>query len=883
MSTYIEQVAGGDYDNHVLPFLWMRGEDHATIREYLEQITASDIHEVCLESRPHPDFCGEGWWRDLAFVIGECKRLGLKIWILDDSHFPTGYANGALAGDDVDPALKKTVLRQRVIDVVGPTPGMSVSLGNPFDATERFYGAVLMRDGEAVDVPLQVLEDGGSLHFDAPEGLCQLHLYFTSTTTGFRDEYINMVDAASCRALIDAVYEPHYARFAEEFGQTILGFFTDEPGFMNEKGTTADGGTVTDSLIGKSSMSLPWSVELERRLHAALGDAEKPVGEDAPYLRALAQLWGREDAGAAVRQVYMDVATALYRECFDGQLGDWCRAHGVMHIGHVIEDKGGHTRLGVGAGHYFRAIAGQDMAGVDIVINQLVPGMDAGLHSYGRGVWDMEFFNYALPKLGSSAAHIDPRKQGRCMAEVFGAFGWHEGLKEMKWICDHFMVRGVNWFVPHAFSMAGFPDRDCPPHFFAHGNNPQFRHFGKLMSYVNRVSSLLSGGRALTSAAVVYHADAEWAGEAMPVQKVARELSRAQIDFDFVPEEAFFDAERYAIELVEGGRRGFTVNGQAYRCLVLPYAEYRRAQTVAGVRALAEAGVPVFVVDGMPGAVTDGIDVRDVEDGCAGDASASARVVPLAALAGELQVQGLYEVRTSEAQPWLRAYRYDRAGERYLFLVNEHPKLALSTTVSGANGSQLIGVAYDLLNGGAAKVFTGALELAPYESVLVALDAEPGEGAEDAGTERGVDAAAGDALTLDGPWSLSFSAPLAYPVFGEQRVCADLMVAREEAAFFDRCGTFRYETAFTVARSAATAALDLGEAYEMVDVWLDGGHVDSRIAPPHTLGLGDLAAGEHTLAIEVTNTLDKDIRDMFSLTEPAEPSGLMGPVTLILA
>lgn len=64
------------------------------------------------------------------------------------------------------------------------------------------------------------------------------------------------------------------------------------------------------------------------------------------------------------------------------------------------------------------------------------------------------------------------------MAEVFGAFGWHEGLREMKWIADHFLVRGVNWFVPHAFSMAAFPDWDCPPHFYAHGQNPSLHTLG---------------------------------------------------------------------------------------------------------------------------------------------------------------------------------------------------------------------------------------------------------------------------------------------------------------------------------------------------------------------------------------------------------------------
>ena len=107
----------------------------------------------------------------------------------------------------------------------------------------------------------------------------------------------------------------------------------------------------------------------------------------------------------------------------------------------------------------------------------------------------------------------------------------------MKWIADHMLVRGINWFTPHAFSMAPFPDWDCPPHFYAHGNNPQWPHFGQLMSYMNRTATLLSGGYARRPVAILYHADAEWAGNAMPIERVAAELTRAQIDFDFVPAE----------------------------------------------------------------------------------------------------------------------------------------------------------------------------------------------------------------------------------------------------------------------------------------------------------------------------------------------------------
>jgi len=58
MAAYFEQVLGGTYDNHVLPFLWLKGEARETITEYLEQIAGADIREVCLESRTHPDFLG---------------------------------------------------------------------------------------------------------------------------------------------------------------------------------------------------------------------------------------------------------------------------------------------------------------------------------------------------------------------------------------------------------------------------------------------------------------------------------------------------------------------------------------------------------------------------------------------------------------------------------------------------------------------------------------------------------------------------------------------------------------------------------------------------------------------------------------------------------
>lgn len=845
------------YDNHVLPFLWLKGEAHETITEYLEQIAGADIREVCLESRTHPEFCRDGWWADLRFIIGECKRLGLKIWLLDDAHFPTGYANGALAGEDVDPALKKTVLKHRTVTVVGPQPSTVIKLGNLMDPTGRFVGAATFdAAGAPLDLELSVEQADGTptrLRFDASAGITTVELFVTSQKTGFRDEYINMVDADSCRVLIDAVYEPTFEHLGDEFGCTILGFFTDEPGFMNEKGTTLDDAS-TSSFIGRGDLALPWSDELARRLHEALG---------ASWLTKLHGLWTREADGARVRHTYMDIATQLYRACFDEQIGDWCRERGVMHIGHVIEDKSCHTRLGQGAGHYFRAVAGQDMAGIDVVIGQLAPGIDHGRYSYFHGAWNMEFFTYALAKLGSSAARLDPKKQGRCMAEVFGAFGWHEGLREMKWIADHMLVRGINWFTPHAFSMAPFPDWDCPPHFYAHGNNPQWPHFGQLMSYMNRTATLLSGGSAARPVAILYHADAEWAGSAMPIERVAAELTRAQIDFDFVPAEAFEDEGRYEVSIADGM---LAVNDCRYQAFVMPGASFIGSATARAVRRMMDAGVMVLAVDEMPSALYDADGVVEL-----GELAAT----PLADMAGVLASAGLQTVVTDTPQSWLRALRYERAGETYVMLVNEHPRERIGCTVKLAQGERLCGTRLDLLNGTDPVAFDGTLELAPFESCFVALETdgelESGDGA---------DMGSSDALALDinGPWTVALS-PADSGTFGAPQELEHLCDLTAER-FPDACGTFRYRTLFELANDLADAAIDLGDVYEVATLTLDGHPLGTRICPPHRFAIDPLAAGTHELTVDVINTLDHAIPDIFALTEPVAPSGILGPVTL---
>ena len=92
----IQAFLEGREENHQLPFLWLHGEDEATLRQMMAVIHGANCGAVCLESRTHPDFCGPQWWHDVDIILEEAKARGMQVWILDDKHYPSGMANGAL-------------------------------------------------------------------------------------------------------------------------------------------------------------------------------------------------------------------------------------------------------------------------------------------------------------------------------------------------------------------------------------------------------------------------------------------------------------------------------------------------------------------------------------------------------------------------------------------------------------------------------------------------------------------------------------------------------------------------------------------------------------------------------------------------------------------
>ena len=80
MDKQILEAVRNEHDNYILPFLWMKGEEESLIRREIDRIHACGIRAFCLESRPHPQFCGPDWWRDVDIVLDEARKRNMKVF-----------------------------------------------------------------------------------------------------------------------------------------------------------------------------------------------------------------------------------------------------------------------------------------------------------------------------------------------------------------------------------------------------------------------------------------------------------------------------------------------------------------------------------------------------------------------------------------------------------------------------------------------------------------------------------------------------------------------------------------------------------------------------------------------------------------------------------
>ncbi len=354
------------------PLFWLHGDETpARLELELAKVAEAGNGTFTTESRPHSDWLGPGWFRDLAVCLQAAKRHNLTMWIFDEKWFPSQDVAGTVPLKYVSKRLAA-----KAINVEGPKRVESDACGGA-----NFVAAVAGKvTGEGIDpnslIDLAPYVHDGKLAMDVSPGRWKLMIFTWQPDRGRQ----KLVDGASQDCVdwfLQTVYQPHYDHFKDDFGKTIVGFFYDEPETHGD-----------------------WGTEVPKVL------AEKGLDWKTAYVAFKFQLAG--DTQAAARYAYHEALSEAWGRTMYGGMTRWCHAHGVSSFGHLMEHEREYLEQDRNAGNMMQLQKYSDMGAIDAVFKQFAPGKK-------------DDNTYQTPKLGSSITHAYGKADDVTMVEIFGA------------------------------------------------------------------------------------------------------------------------------------------------------------------------------------------------------------------------------------------------------------------------------------------------------------------------------------------------------------------------------------------------------------------------------------------------------------------------------
>jgi hypothetical protein len=490
------------------------------------------------------------WFALVRGAVLEAKKRDMRVWIIDEGKYPSGFAGGKFTAERPDLRMQALMVMERVPVAPGATLRRALGEG------ELGAAAVNLADSTSSAIPVS----GGSLSWTAPAGRWEVwiagHRFRTSPTRWVDNPVRNAkdgkaslfdyLDPTGTRQFIAWTHEGYRAALEDEFGKTVLGFRGDEPDF----GFT------------------PWTPRLLEEFRARKGYDLRP------YLAAILAPHPAEKV-KRVRADYQDVWSEMFGKAFFDVQADWAAAHEVEYMVHLNHEDM-LPWLARSEGDYFRDMRNVQIPGVDAIWNQIWPGKVSD-----------------FPKFASSAAHLSGHP--RAMSESFAAYNPRPSVAEVKWVVDQQLVRGINLFEFMFYSSTS-SGRGGPRGWMGSDSFPA------VADHTARASYLLSLGRPAARLAVFLPNSSLWLGDERAdsaFRTLSRQLLEAQRDFDFVDEQSLAEL------LKPVGRTLRNQSGQGYEAVLLPSSAVLSKPAMDRLRAFAAAGGTVVFVGETPALLSD--------------------------------------------------------------------------------------------------------------------------------------------------------------------------------------------------------------------------------------------------------------------------------------
>lgn len=516
-----------------------------------------------------------------------------------------------------------------------------------------------------------------------------------------------------------------------------------------------------------------------------------------------------------------------------------------------------------------------------------------------------------VSKFASSAAHVMGKPLVSSESCTWQSEHFTETLADSKHILDRLLVAGINHIFYHGTAYSP-QDAAWPGWLFYASthfepNNPTWRDFPTLNSYVTRCQSLLQAGQSDNDVLLYWPLHDLWQKhpklfgltiegkwlESEPFGDTAQVLWDRGYTFDYISDRQLHGAKAIS-RGVKGDEIGLQLPGGTYRTVLVPPCKFMPLDTLQALLSLAHEGATVLFQNSLPQDVPGLGDLAKrrqrfqslIQGAHFAEAKEGVRVAEYGKghlLMGEdvnallarahvvresmVDHTGVMFVRrkVAEGHHYLVVNQSDKPLDGWVTLGTDAHEVALLNPMTGRVGMGAV------RQGAGSEVY---LQLQPGESVLLRTHSGNSKSSiTGSSSQWHYLHGAGDPVALTGSWRVEAIAggPELPPVFTLlSTISGDRLASwtvQENADWQRFGGTARYTLTFDAPKSPANAhpaewLLELGEVHESVHVRLNGNDYGTLIAPPFQVRLDALKPTGNLLELEVTNLAANRIRDM---------------------
>ena len=398
---------------------WNAELEEPLLRKQIKELKKAGMGGFFMHARSglKTPYMGDKWFKAVEVSMDEARKQGMQAWCYDENGWPSGFAGMKLLEDPKNWVHYITFEENDFFD-------------------ESALAVYTLENGRLERLPGE------------KEGIkCYYTLYDCTNSS-----VVDILNEEIVRKFIQLTHEKYYEKFGPEFGNQLIGFFTDEPQFFR--------------------YDTPYSPILPELYY-------ERYHED--LLDGLAALFLDCDDCYRFRYRYWKLLNDQFTKSFAKQVYEWCEAHNCKLTGHAVEESTLFTQMWCCAGV------------MPFYEYEHIPGCDW----LGR-----EIGTELSPKQVGSVAQQLGKKQ--VITESFACTGWDVTPRELKRILDWQYVNGVNTLCTHLtpYSLEGNRKFDYPA-FFCKAN-PWFEQFGTLSDYAAKLGCMLAESREYAPVGVIH-------------------------------------------------------------------------------------------------------------------------------------------------------------------------------------------------------------------------------------------------------------------------------------------------------------------------------------------------------------------------------------------